>query len=141
MSDYVATIVALVVAYIAVQQHLLEKNKVRMEKYDRRFKVYAAINKVLQSISYTTTFETENLVGYFTDTAQARFLFGDDINNYLATFTYKVIDYRDARRIICLSDDREKRQKADAEQSELLAWFNEQPSIVIQKFQKYLNIS
>jgi archaellum component FlaC len=75
------------VIYIAWQQHktnkdrlTMEKDRLKMERFDRRYKIYEAMVELVT----TEIITTDDMQKYAIKTAQARFVFKRDIQDALA---------------------------------------------------------
>lgn len=78
-------LIAIIVAWIAWQQLAANREKLKLDKYERRFKVYAALTAFVGAVTIHANMKDEDLVRFLRETAEADFLFGDDdiIRNYL----------------------------------------------------------
>jgi len=76
-------LVGVVLAFIALLQFKVAHDKLRLELFDRRYKVYAATKKFLVVIVRDAHFERSDLFEFFAATADADFLFDKDILDYL----------------------------------------------------------
>src|SRR5262245_41643961 len=76
-----APVIAIVPAYIAWQQWQTNRNKLKLDLYERRFKAFAALRDVLGKM-YTTGTDETTLLQLVTQTQEVEFLFDDDIKNY-----------------------------------------------------------
>ena len=75
--------IALFVAYIAWQQHRTNKQKLKLDLFDRRFEVYEATKKYLAKIGAKDDVTRDDLVNFNIETNKSYFLFGNDIQEYL----------------------------------------------------------
>ena len=64
---------------IAWQQWRVADNKLRLDLFDRRYKVYDATRKFLAVIIREATFTDSQLFEFYGGTSDAEFLFGADI--------------------------------------------------------------
>src|ERR1051325_9796179 len=76
-------IVGLGVVFIAWQQWKLSHTKLRLDLFDRRYKVYDATRKFLGGIMSEATFSDSQLLAFYAGTSDAEFLFGSDIVDYI----------------------------------------------------------
>ena len=84
--------VGVVLAIIAFLQFKVAHDKLRLELFDRRYKVYAATKKFLVDIMKYARFEHSNLFEFYAGTADAEFLFDKDILDYLKQIGDRAID-------------------------------------------------
>ena len=68
------------VIYIAGQQHKTNKDRLKMELFDRRYKIYEA----MLELTITVPIRKDDVLKYGIKTAQAMFVFNLDIQNALA---------------------------------------------------------
>jgi hypothetical protein len=76
-------LVGVVLAFIALLQFKVAHDKLRLELFDRRYKVYATTKKFLIVVVRNARFERSDLFEFFAGTADADFLFDKDILDYL----------------------------------------------------------
>ena len=86
-SNIATILIAAIVAYIAYRQLSLDKIKFRWNLYDKRFRVFVAVQKILSETMRKGDFplETndEGLKEYWESRSVSRFIFGDEIRKYL----------------------------------------------------------
>jgi predicted nucleotidyltransferase len=75
-------VILIITTYIAFQQWKTNKQKLDLDKYDRRLKIYEEVIKLLQKTSITEVSLNE-LVIFRAAVAEADFLFGPDILEYI----------------------------------------------------------
>lgn len=86
-------LVAVLVAYIAFQQWLVSRAKLKLDLFERRLKIYEATQQyILQSIAAGPPEQSD----FLSDIARASFLFGSDIEHYMG----EVLDARAKLRAI-----------------------------------------
>jgi hypothetical protein len=76
-------IVGLLVAYIAWQQWKISQAKLRLDLFDRRYKVYDATRTFIGVALRKTNFDDSDLFEFYRATSDAGFLFKADVVNYL----------------------------------------------------------
>ena len=134
---------ALFAAWIAYKQFVVNKQKISLDLYERRLKIYAEVKDVLVIINDSGSIEHVKLSRFRNATAEADFLFGFDISGYLDEISKKAL------RLIYLN----KQLKAVYEPKpsgydhnmltndirEHSEWFASQFSVAKDKFKKYLS--
>ena len=75
--------VAIFGGYIALQQWRTARNKLKFDLFDRRMKVYEAVNTLLVLILREGKVTDEVLYTYAARTQQSQWLFGPEIQTYL----------------------------------------------------------
>jgi hypothetical protein len=143
-------LIAGLLAYIAYQNYLLnvsssrvEKDKHRLELFDRRHRVFRATQELFKAFFQDGTVKQEHLHKFVIDSSDAEFLFESDLDSYLKTMRDKaiqmgIIRFRfEAERPMAEAD----RKKLAQEQFELSGWFIEEHKTLSDKFRKYLHFS
>jgi hypothetical protein len=141
-------LIALIATYIAWQQWQANKLKLKMERYERRLRVYQEVVKMLKTCANGELREFSVIVDFGAATADGDFLFGSEIRQYIdeiSTHAAKLrsvnVQYKDFKQPIPAGYDHEKIVNEIGTQT---AWFVEQlveKLVAKNKFEKYLNIS
>ena len=93
-SPIATLIVGLSVAFIAWQQWKVSHAKLRLDLFDRRYKVFEATRLFLGGIVSAATFDDSQLFTFYAGTADAEFLFDSEVVEYLAQIRKRAIDMR-----------------------------------------------
>jgi len=138
-------LIALVATYIAWQQWKANQLKLKLDRYDRRLKVYEEVQRILGIILRDAKASYEDLLNFRTAVAQADFLFGPEIGEFIdhiyqrgVKLRYWTEQYRDYTQEMPAGYDHQK--VTDGMQTEL-TWLAEQFDPAKQKFKPYLQIS
>ena len=94
MLDYwklLTVLLAVFAAYIAYQQFRLQREKFKLDLFEKRFQVFAASRKLLSIILQDARLELKDLFEYRGAVAEAAFLFGEDITTYLREIDKKAL--------------------------------------------------
>jgi hypothetical protein len=146
LSALLTPLIAMIATYIAWQQWKGNQLKLKMERYERRLGVYQEVVGMLRAGS-NTKLEWSDLIAFGASTAEADFLFGPEIRDYLneilsrgADLTTANAEYRDFTQPVPAKYDHNKVVEQRMTQ---IKWFMEQiaGSLAQNKFAKYLNIS
>ena len=137
--------IAVVTTYIAYQQWQTNKQKLILDRYDRRLKVYEEVRKILSIILRDANASYNDLLRFRTAVSEADFLFGSEIPEYIDEIYKRGIklhswnsQYRDANQSPPEGYDHKK--VVDGMEAEL-TWLMEQFEPAKQKFKTYLDIS
>ncbi len=138
-------VIAILAAYIAWQQYKTGRDKLKLDLFDRRYRVYRGLMDLLAAVASNETVSDEDLRKFYRETDQKRFLFGDDIRDYLTEVRQKAVKLRQANRLIAAAHDSggqnihqgRLREGSDL-QLDLMAWFEEQIEQAGRGFEKYL---
>jgi len=90
---------SIAVVIIAWQQWQVARNKLRLDLFDRRCKVYEATMKFLAEIARKTTFEDSQLVEFY-PTSDASFFFRADVVDYLSQIRHRALETRTHRTLL-----------------------------------------
>lgn len=138
-------IIAIVATYIAWQQWKTNQQKLILDRYDRRLKVYEEVRKILSIIFRDAKASYEDLLKFRTSVSEADFLFGSYITEYIdeiykrgVQLQYWSGEYRDYSQEKPEGYDHKK--ICDGIHSEL-TWLTSQFEPAKLKFKKYLDIS
>lgn len=129
------------VVFIAWQQWKLAQNKLRLDLFDRRYKVYDSTRKFLAVITSEAKFDNSHLFEFYAGTSDAGFLFGSDVVDYLAQIRKKALKMRTHQKTyehMPVGEDRSR--NVEAESKELL-WISDQLTAMAKIFTPYLGLS
>jgi hypothetical protein len=136
-------VIGAVAVYIAWQQWQTNKQKSVLDRYDRR--VYRYVVGFLTLVLRDFKVEAKDIVQFRSQTAEADFLFGPEILDYLdevvkqaLSLRLATLEYRDYTQIRPPGYDQ---KKVVAAMHEREVWFSEQHHIAKRKFKKYLDVS
>jgi len=142
MVDPITTlIVGLAVVFIAWRQWQVARNKLRLDLFDRRYKVYDATKKFLAAILRDATFTDSQLFEFYAGTSDTEFLFSSDVVDYLAQIRKRALDMRLHQKTyepMPVGDERSRH--VQAEHDELL-WLTNQLTAMTKIFTPYLGFS
>lgn len=139
-------VIAVVAVYIAWQQWQTNKQKLVLDRYDRRLRVYEEVRKILSIVTRDADVKNlEDLMRFRTSVSEADFLFGSEIPEYLDEIHRRALqlwrwcrEYRDYTQEKPEGYDHEK--VVTGMHAEL-TWLTEQFEPAKAKFKKYLDVS
>jgi hypothetical protein len=136
-------LIAVVATYIAYQQWQTNRQKLNLERYDRRLKVYEELRKILSIILRDADASFDDLLRFRTSVSEADFLFGPEVMEYIDQVYRRGLDlhrtneeYRSNPKPPGYDN-----AKVVAETHEHLIWLTNQFEPAKQLFKKYLDIS
>ena len=138
--------VAGIVAYIAWQQHQTAQSKLRLDLFDRRYRIYRGLMNLFTAVEAEKLDNSEpgkeRPLGKFDRVTDAkRFLLGDEVVQFLTEVRSKVVSHRSiSRRVDSWQGEREG-PRFDAvvkEESDLYQWIQEAQEKAAPLFAKYL---
>lgn len=134
-------IVGLIAAYIAWLQWKLAHNKLRLDLFDRRYKVYDATRRFLIAIDSEADFSNTQLFNFTAETSDAIFLFNSDVIDYLELIKNRSIEMRLKEKNSISMQDGNERSRLIEENAELLLWLSEEIKNMKSVFSPYLDFS
>jgi hypothetical protein len=141
-------IIAFIALYITCQQWKTNVEKLRMDLYDRRFKVFQEIRQFLLLMSNTKC-ELNDLISFDLATAEADFLFGPEIRQLIQDIYGHGAELLSAKRqydhvarqsIQTVSQGYDHQEVVGVLSTEQ-KWAIGQIKLLKEKFSKYLNIN
>ena len=131
-------IIAGIVAYIAYMQFKTNRDRLRLELYEKRFSIYKGLNTIIRSYIRDLDISIDALKEFRAKTHEAAFLFDDDIVQYLEEV------YNNARKLNSLNY-KNKKNLPDPEGGKIVKeiqetgnWLERQLIDSKHKFSKYL---
>jgi hypothetical protein len=123
------------------KQWRVADNKLRLDLFDRRYKVYDATRKFLAAILRDATFTDSQLFEFYGGTSDTEFLFRSEVVDYLAQIRKRALDMRLHRKLFePLPVGGEKSRHVQAHHDEL-SWLSDQLTAMTSVFAPYLDFS
>jgi hypothetical protein len=123
----------------------MNKRRFLLDRYERRLRIYQYVVEMLRLISREFKPEIHDLLKFSAETAEADFLFGDDIPVYLSeiydhgiNLNAAKFEYRDFTQPLPPGYDHQRVVDAITQERR---WFVGQFAIAKEKFKKYLDVS
>ena len=144
-SALLTPVIAIIATYIAWQQWKANELKLRLERYERRLRIYQDVIKMLSLIMRDADVRGEDLMTFRANTAEADFLFGPEIPEYIEEIFSRCLKLRTANAQYRHADQEKPpgydHMKVVEESDAKLRWLTEQFSPAKEKFGKYLNVN
>lgn len=155
MTDWLAitqgaltSVIAIITTYIAVQQWKATNLKMRIERYDRRLKIYQETHKFITIVTSEVNPELREMFAFETATAEADFIFPPEIRVYLDEIFFHANKLRLAntqaqrysRTRVSEYDHNMINETFDA-MDEHVRWFMDQPQVAKEKFKPYMDLT
>lgn len=119
-----AVLIAAIVALIAFQQWWLSREKLRLELFGKRYAVYEAAREFVGKILTEGKAGWGDQAVFYHTTAEAEFLFGSEISEYLKLLSDNASDHDLAERTI--EQGTGDLVSASNTRGQLAQWFHEQ---------------
>lgn len=134
-----------IATYIAWQQWQTNRQKLNLDRYDRRLRIYEEVRKILSIIARDAKASTEDLLKFRTAVSEADFLFGQEVVEYIDQLYKRGLnlwgltqEYRDFTQEKPPAYDHVKVVK---EMNEELKWLVSQFEPAKKLFGRYLNVA
>jgi hypothetical protein len=129
------------VVVIAWQQWRVAENKLRLDLFERRYKVYEATRTFLSLIAREATFTDAQFMDFGVVTLDAEFFFKPDVAEYLSQIKMRALDMRVNQRLyedLPQGDERSRHVEAEHDQ---LIWLKDQFAELPKIFAPYLGFA
>lgn len=132
LSALLTPAIALIALYIAYQQHKTNQQRLRHETYERRLKVYKAVQAHLSVILRAGKTSYQECTLFYSEASEAAFLFDKSVMDKIDEIYIKSIDMVGLHEQLYPSDGSqglpvgEERSKVSQQNGKLLEWHNDQ---------------
>ena len=140
MQGLLTPVIGLLAGYVAYQQWLTNKDKVKLDKFDRRFAIYDAARELRRAIRQHARATEDEIFDFRMKTRDAVFLLDDDLGRYLEEFGDKAWQILMMEGEIEHEHDQHKLAKLIDDQRALKVWITDQADPLRDKFRKYLSV-
>jgi hypothetical protein len=132
-------VVGVSVAIIALLQWWVAHNKLRLDLFDRRYKVYEATKTFVNLLALGSIFTDEELFKFNAATLDAEFLFDSDVVQYLTQLLNRAVDIRMTRSLLETTQvgDSERESKYQVD----LRWTRDQLAVIRKTFAPFLGFT
>ena len=134
-------VLGVAVAVVAWLQWWVALNKLRLDLFDRRYKVYDATRKFLAGILRDGKFTNSELFEFYAGTSDAEFLFGADVVEHLAQIRKRALHMQTAQTLyepMPVGDERSLHVKAAHDD---VLWLTDQITAITKTFAPYLGFA
>ncbi|MGA3035540.1 MAG: hypothetical protein ABSD70_19830, partial [Terracidiphilus sp.] len=76
-------VIAGIAVYVAYEQWRVNKRKYDLDRYERRLRIYQRVVEMIRLIVKDSKAEIQDILKFGADTAEADFLFPDEISEYI----------------------------------------------------------
>ncbi|GET22269.1 hypothetical protein [Prolixibacter denitrificans] len=153
-NGFLTPLIAIIATYIAYQQYKankslekkrlsLEEYKLKLELYNKRYRIFQETKELLFNIVKKVYVNPVVLRDFRFNTNESKFLFDDDIIQFLEELTDKAIDLNQTEDELKNTElypiGTEIREQKNKENGQLRHWFNTNYESIESRFDKYLN--
>jgi hypothetical protein len=143
--DYIALFLPVATFFLSVAvgivawlQWRVAHSKLRLDLFDRRYKVYEATQKFVDSINNDPAHVGSYLNDFNAGTSNAEFLFDADVLNYIKLVRTRAVHMRTALELYEAQPDGEQRTRNVEKYEADRAWLIEQATAMTKTFAPYL---
>ena len=134
-------VVAVLGSFIAYRQWRLAQNKLKLDLFDRRFKVYESTRDFVGSIMTSGKSKDEEIFKFMSATREAKWLLDASIAEYLDKQIYhKALDLQTLDAELQGLDRGDERTKIVHKQADIKKWFLAQFEVLDGHFSPYLKL-
>jgi hypothetical protein len=138
-------LIAIVTAYIAWQQWRTNERKSKLDRYDRRLRIYQRVIEFVGIATQDYKPEPRDVITFRADTAEANFLFGPEISAYTQELAKRAMKSRAVHLEYCDLTQQPPpgydHKKVTDEMHEHSEWLEQQYEEAFKRFKKYLDVS
>jgi hypothetical protein len=130
------------VGIVALLQWRLAHNKLRLDLFDRRYKIYEATSKFVDAIVNDSAHDVDSHLNDFNaGTSNAEFLFDTDVLNYIQQVRTHAVGMRTACVLYESQPEGDERTRNVQRYEADLLWLIEQSTAMTKTFAPYLGFS
>jgi hypothetical protein len=136
-------VVAIIAVYIGWRQWKTSSQKLKLDLFERRFRVFQAVRDIL-GMMYTTVSDDKKLFQLLSQTRDAEFLFGSEIKDYVENVWRRASRLSDTHKQlsgILETAPIEVRQKLAKIENDEVQWAFAETCTMADKFKSYLDVS
>lgn len=136
-----APIIAIIGGWIAWQQVRINRNKLKLDRFDKRFAVHEAAMSFAASVVINGDLSPSALDEFLAKTRGARFLVSKEIAVYLEALHLNAVKFRAVRRSLeNVSITDQQRIEYGDRLTEMTEWFQKQLDVIPEKFVPFLSV-
>ena len=141
LSPVATLVVGIAVAFIALRQWLLARYKLRLDLFEKRYKVYEASAQFLSIILSHANFNDDDLRAFNIGTRDVVFLFPKHLKDYLHKIRCRALDMRLFQEQFTPLPVGEERSKLVQKHHDELAWLSDQLTKLPEIFAPFLGFA
>jgi len=134
------TCIALITIYIAYQQYVINKNKLKLDLYEKRYSKFIVLQGFMKDIA-SQNFNQIDYSNIKVILADVEFLFEVDITNYKDLIISKYWNLLDIISEMDTSSHLHASSELSANKADILKWFREEDSKLKELFKPYLDFT
>ena len=137
----VAVTVAVLAGLIAYRQWKVARYKLNLDLFERRWKIYAAAQKLIGTAAFKGAIEDKDLQAFLDETHGAEWLFDDRLGAWLSDEVYmNAVELQDLMKASRIEEPGVDRTRERQRRTELKKWFNGELSNLKTRFGQFMKI-
>jgi hypothetical protein len=132
--------IAIVGAWVALQQMKIARIKLQHDLYDRRYAVFQSVRSLMNQVISNKFVAAETLNSFAIGTADAPFLFDDVLARYLREFRDHAAAHQSINLVMEGMPAGDQKTAASNKAGEHLQWLLEQIDVLTEKFRPFLQL-
>ena len=145
LKDLPVVIISLIIGSMFIwttyQQMAATKAKLKFDLFEKRHYVFVATWTYLSDLARKTPVTTTDIFNFSTNTASAKFLFGNDIVQFLEEAKLKGIQLGTAEHTMAWPQSEKAHNDASADRVAVVNWVEKELPLVKDRFKPYLDLS
>jgi hypothetical protein len=137
----VTLFLSIAVAIIAAVLWWVVDNKLRLDLFDRRYKVYDAARQLIVHIISRANLDDSQLCKFNAETLDAEFLFDADVVSFLDALRDQALKIQAARKLLECSPAGDEHSRQAQIQHDAIQWFRDQLRPMTTVFKSYLGFA
>lgn len=146
-SSMLTPLIAIIAVWIAYQQMKSNRDKVRLDLFERRMKIFLIVRESLGIVLADGSSKNINWRDFHFAIEQSKFILSKELQEYLTEIEIKTRQIRAQEVLLFGVNDRgglpvaERRNKICEENSELLKWLTDQFEPLQNRFAKFMKMN
>lgn len=136
----VGSVLAIVGAWLALQQFRLARVKLQHDLYDRRYAVFKAAQDFLLSAFHSSAPSSDAMRDFAIGASQSVFLFDDEMASYLRGISDRMEQMRIHHKLMTDATDPAEREKQGAKWLADREWMQKEFTVLVERFKPFLRL-
>jgi len=133
LSGLLTPVIAAIAAYIAYQQHLINRRQYRLALFERRLAVFNSTMKMIASVVQTARADLDQCFSFIKETRERDFLFGPEVGKFIDEVYSKAIELHAHLATF--------QPGGGAQLTEILNWFVGRHREAVKVFNRYMDFT
>lgn len=143
LSALLTPLIAIIALYIAYQQYFIYRRKLNLDLYLKRFRIFDETKIFLLKCSKNDFNDTADIHSFYFNINESKFLFGDEIIDFLKIIQDKAIDLvylsKEVETLVLSNPGSAEQINKSHEKKNLLTWFSNEYENIESRFLYYMD--